>query len=460
MTTKHQLARDRLRTVLARRAAVKAADLAMELGLSVPSLHRLLQESPEPILVAGKARRTRYALRRPLRGDTADLPLYAIDETGRATLLTRLATVFPDGCWMPLRDTDWPLTADLREGWWDGLPYPLYDMRPQGYMGRQLARGAHQSLGVPENPTLWTDDHILFALSRIGTDLPGNLILGDPACERWQQDALSPVAPWLESDTPTRYPHAAEAALALGLAGSSAAGEFPKFTALREFPGSLTPHVLVKFSGADSSPTVTRWSDLLTCEHLALESARRLPGVVSARSRIVAHAGRTFLEVERFDRHGRFGRSPLISLETVNAALLGNDPSDWRPLADALVVAGLLSAEDGRTIHLLWWFGRLIANTDMHLGNLSFRPDKGRLSLAPVYDMLPMLYAPLAGGELPTRAFEPPLPLPRERDAWLIACQAAAGFWDAVSADPRISAGFRAMVRDHGARLWAGSERA
>ena len=460
MTTKHQLARDRLRTVLARRAAVRAADLAKELGVSVPTLHRLLQESPEPILVAGKARRTRYALRRPLRGDTADLPLYAVDETGRATLLTRLVTVFPTGCWMPLHNTDWPLADDQRDGWWDGLPYPLYDMRPQGFMGRQLARGAQQSLGVPENPTLWSDDDILFALSRIGTDLPGNLILGDSACERWQQDCLRPVEPWRESDTPTRYLQAAEAALALGLAGSSAAGEFPKFTALRELPGSLTPHVLVKFSGADASPTVTRWSDLLTCEQLALNYAQRLPTVVSARSRIIAHAGRTFLEVERFDRHGRFGRSPLVSLETVNAALMGKDPSDWRPLADALVAARLLSVEDGRRINLIWWFGRLIGNTDMHLGNLSFRPDKGRLSLAPVYDILPMLYAPLAGGELPTRTFEPPLPLPRERDIWLIACQAAAGFWDAVSADARISADFRAMVRDHGTRLWAACERA
>ncbi|WP_332460596.1 HipA domain-containing protein [Thiocapsa bogorovii] len=224
-------------------------------------------------------------------------------------------------------------------------------------------------------------------------------------------------------------------------------------------PGSLTPHVLVKFSGTDASPTVTRWSDLLTCEQLALDYAQRLPTVVSARNRIIAHGGRTFLEVERFDRHGRFGRSPLISLETVNAALLGKDPSDWRPLADALVAARLLSVEEGRRIHVIWWFGRLIANTDMHLGNLSFRPDKGRLFLAPVYDMLPMLYAPLAGGEVPTRTFEPLLPLPRERDTWLIACEAAAGFWDGGSADSRISADFRVMVRDHGARLWAACER-
>ena len=57
-------------------------------------------------------------------------------------------------------------------------------------------------------------------------------------------------------------------------------------------------------------------------------------------------------------------------------------------------------------VRILWWYGKLIGNTDMHLGNVSFRfrPDpRGRvqLNLAPAYDMLPMLYAPLSGGEIP-----------------------------------------------------------
>jgi hypothetical protein len=92
----------------------------------------------------------------------------------------------------------------------------------------------------------------------------------------------------------------AEQAVGAGVAGSSAAGEFPKFTAAREFERSATPHIIVKFSAADDSPAVRRWADLLVCEPLALECARRLPGVESARSRIVQYGGRTFLEVERY----------------------------------------------------------------------------------------------------------------------------------------------------------------
>ncbi|CAN5446584.1 hypothetical protein BH10PSE18_BH10PSE18_50920 [soil metagenome] len=93
---------------------------------------------------------------------------------------------------------------------------------------------------------------------------------------------------------------------------------------------------------------------------------------------------------------------------------------------------------------LLWWCGRLIGNTDMHTGNLSFVPHAGRLILAPVYDMLPMRYAPLAGGEVPAdRALDPALPLPTQREAWMSACIAAIAFWRACAADGRIGEAFR-----------------
>ena len=100
----------------------------------------------------------------------------------------------------------------------------------------------------------------------------------------------------------------------------------------------------------------------------------------------------------------------------------------------------------------LWWFGRLIANTDMHAGNLSFVPND-TLALAPAYDMLPMLYAPLPGGELPTRSFEPALPLPPQRAVWLLACAAALGFWDRAATDARISAAFRRTCSANARRL-------
>ncbi len=453
MRTKQQLAQERLASVLGRRSAVRAADLALELEISVPTLHRLLAASPLPILVAGKARRTRYALRRVVRGDSGEYPLYAVDSSGRATQLATLSAVAPSGSWMALAGTDWPLIEEAREGWWDGLPYPLYEMRPQGYLGRQLARAIQRELGTPDNPDFWNDDDILFALSRVGSDTVGNLILGDPACERWQRERLSAHEPLREASTAVAYADLAEQALAAGVAGSSAAGEFPKFPARRDLAGRPTPHVLIKFSGTDNSPAVRRWADLLVCEHLALEGARALPGVASAHSRILSHAGRTFLEVERFDRHGPFGRGPLISRETVNAALLGLDTHDWPRLADGLVATHLLEPEDAARIHHLWWYGRLIANTDMHLGNLSFEPIAGHLRPAPAYDMLPMRHAPLAGGELPASAWTPPFPLPRERETWLAACQAALIFWEWMAADARISAGFRALGSHHGQAL-------
>ncbi len=105
-----------------------------------------------------------------------------------------------------------------------------------------------------------------YALSRIGSDTSGNLILGDRALERWQTQKLAPSEPIAPRDLAGAYARLAEQAIAAGVPGSSAAGEFPKFPALRELAGADTPHVLVKFSGADGSPAVQRWADLLVCE--------------------------------------------------------------------------------------------------------------------------------------------------------------------------------------------------
>jgi hypothetical protein len=452
MRPRNQPARDQLTAVLARRAAASASSLAEQLGISIPTLHRLLQEHEGKVVSSGKARRSRYALRMPLRGELAELPLYEVDTTGRAELASSLALVHPHGTCMSLASTGWPVPEESRDGWWDGLPYPLYDMRPQGYMGRQFARAEHRQLAVAANPEEWTDVDVLYVLSRSGSDVSGNLILGNPAYENWQRNKLAPPEPLKARALGRAYARFAEQAVAAGVAGSSAGGEFPKFSALRELADSATPHVLVKFSGADDSPAVRRWSDLLVCEHLALECATTLPGIEAAKSRIVIHDGRTFLEVERFDRHGLFGRSRLSSLTTLNAALLGDNSTDWTRLAAGLTAAHLLAPDDMERIQHLWWFGRLIANTDMHTGNLGFRP-QGKLTLAPAYDMLPMLYAPLRGGEVPGRQFEPPLPLPPQRTVWTIACAAALSFWSSASQDARVGAEFRRVCASNAKRL-------
>ena len=452
MRPRNQPARDQLTAVLARRAAVSASSIAEPLGISIPTLHRLLQELEGRVVVTGKARRTRYALRMPLRGELAEMPLYEVDMSGRAERVAGLALVHPHGTCMSLANTGWPIPDESRDGWWSGLPYPLYDMRPQGYMGRQFARAEHRQLAVSANPEEWTDHDVLYVLSRSGSDVSGDLILGNPAYANWQSSKVAPPEPLRARALGRAYANLAEQAIGAGVAGSSAAGEFPKFSALRELAGSATPHVLVKFSGADGSPAVRRWADLLVCEHLALECVATLPGIQAAKSRIVTHGGRTFLEVERFDRHGMFGRSRLSSLSTLSAALLGDGSTDWTRLATRFAAAGLLAPDDVERIQHLWWFGRLIANTDMHTGNLSFRP-QGSLMLAPAYDMLPMLYAPLPGGEIPTRQFEPPLPLPPERPVWDAACAAALSFWNRASQDARIGEEFKRMCASNAKRL-------
>ena len=88
----------------------------------------------------------------------------------------------------------------------------------------------------------------------------------------------------------------------------------------------------------------------------------------------------------------------------------------------------------------------------MHKGNLSFVPALP-MRVAPVYDMLPMMYAPLAGGELPTPQYTPALPTPQVRGLWLEACAAALAFWLSASVDERISAGFRKTCSNNHAEL-------
>lgn len=453
---------DQLLAALRRHPGASASELAAALGVSAPTVQRLLRAAGPSVVSLGRARRTRHAARRGLRGAVADVPLYRITPQGQDEAFGSLALLAPEGCAMPLAGSGWPVPEEARDGWWPGLPYPLQDMRPQGFMGRQLAHAVHEALQLPDDPRAWSDDEVLVALSAAGGDMVGDLILGERPLRQWQAARLDAPEPLAEAGLPGAYLRLAEQALAGGLAGSSAAGEFPKFAALRAVPepdqpgpagAARTPHVLVKFAGADDTAAGQRWADLLLAEHLALQclAAQGLP---AARSRLLRAGGRSFLEVERFDRHGLWGRSPLVSLETVNAAFLGLPQRAWPELAAPLAGMGVLADGVQAQIATLWWFGRLIGNSDMHLGNLSLRPADGRLTLAPAYDMLPMRYAPLGGGGLaPLALLEPPLPLPAERAPWRAAAAAALRFWELLAQDERASAAIQAQATRNGQRL-------
>lgn len=420
-----------------------AGELVNRLRISRPTLMRAVRALGPEIVSRGSARRTTYAARRAIRGNAAPLPLYLIDEVGEVHEVATLYPTHPTGCALSFaRDLGWPLDDSMADGWFDGVPYMLDDMRPQGFMGRHFARAYANVLQVPEDPLAWGDDDVLHALSLLGTDQPGCFILGEAALRGWLAHAReSGVMPVEDDKVQQAYIDRAQLAMAQGVPDSSAGGEFPKFTAVRTLAGQPA-HVLVKFSGSDDSPGTRRWSDLLVCEHLAGQTIREHMGLAAAESQVLQAGGRTFLEVVRFDRHGAHGRSGMCSWSALNAGVVGLGPKAWTAAAQALHGRGWIDDGVRAQIERLWHFGRLIANTDMHEGNLAFRPG---LQLTPAYDMLPMMYAPQRGVELPTRKFAPTLPIPAEREAWSIARPAALAFWERAAADPRISEEFRAI---------------
>lgn len=438
---------DALTKILRANPRAGSAELCAKLGgISRATLTRALQGLGTSVISGGGSRRTRYALRRPLRGNTTPIPLYHIDEHGQGHEIGLLSLTYPEGsCLVNQEGFPWPLDKDMSDGWFEGLPYPIVDMRPQGFIGRNFARIHAVDLSVPDNPDNWSDDDVVHILSLMGHDQPGDLILGEAAYRRFLELTRKSDARFLsDAQAEESYPRLADIAMTQGEAGSSAGGEFPKFTASRRL-NHRKVDVIVKFSGADNSPAVRRWADLLICEHLASSVMTNALQVSAAESTIYQYASRTFLEVVRFDRHGDFGRSPVCTIGSLNAALVGGNAA-WPKTAQTFQDKGWLSDEDVTRITLIWWFGRLIANTDMHEGNIAFRPG---LTLAPAYDMLPMMYAPVRGGEVPVKPYSPALPLPAEAILWKQSASAAIQFWETCSEDGRISPDFRRICKDN-----------
>ena len=293
-----------------------SAELCMKLGrISRATLTRALNGLGDSVISGGGSRRTRYALRRSLRGNATPIPLYRIDEHGQGHEIGLLSFTWPEGSCLDNQDGfPWPLDKDMADGWFEGLPYPIADMRPQGFLGRSFAKNHAIDLTVPENPDDWSDDDVIHILSLMGYDQSGDLILGEVAYRRFLEHMRNGGARFLtDVQVEESYPRLADNAMMQGEAGSSAGGEFPKFTASRLLKQRKVD-VIVKFSGADNSPAVRRWADLLICEQLASSVMTNALKVSAAESTIYQYAGRTFLEVVRFDRHGDFGRSSVCTL--------------------------------------------------------------------------------------------------------------------------------------------------
>lgn len=420
---------DDLRRALRASAPQTAATLRATLGLSQPSLSRAIRSLEPDVLMVGRARATTYALRRRIEDVPREIPLYEVGDGVRR--LAILHPVAPRGLYVEAQ------VPDAQSGWFDDLPWFMHDLRPQGYLGRMLPT-RHPDLGHPSDVRLWSSDQVLRYLVAHGWDGPGAIIAGDRALAAFHEAMLQPPP---SGDRAERYTALATDTLRQGPAGSSAAGEHPKFLTRRNDGVG----VLVKFSPRRESPVPVRIADLLIAEHHALE-ALRAAGIPAAVSEVVEADGRVFLEVERFDRRG-WARRGVVALEAVDAFHVGRLQS-WSDSADAL--GARISAGDRSRIRWLHLFGQTIGNTDMHMANLAFYLRGTTLDgVAPAYDMLPAVFAP-RGAELPAAAFVPPLAGPADAAIAEAVVEAAEWFWQAVSTDERVSADFRGIASRSG----------
>lgn len=409
--------------------------LIKALQLSQPTLSRALTtlQREGRVLKMGATRGARYGLLRTVPGAGNNWPVYQVDATGKVREVGRLHALMP-------RHFHFESERRWMRGLTEGLPWFLSNQRPSGFLGEGLcaeSRPADATEGAGQD----CDDRCLAWSVQAGWDCAGDLIAGAEAYEDYLESAPLRRAV-TAADRAGMYPGMAEEILATRHSVAQLGGVQPKFTVLADHGGHMV-QALVKFSPPLDSPEGQRWGDLLMAEHLAHQHLNSR-GVGAVHSRVYRYGGRIFLEIDRFDRVGVEGRRGTVTLAALQVA--GPWPAEsWTGIALRLSEAGSLPKNDARQIRTIEAFARLIGNTDLGLDNLSlFDSHDGRFALAPVYDMLPMLFAPGVPGSA-TMAYEPPQPTAETLEVWPHARRIAESYWEKLASEPQLSAGFRAL---------------
>lgn len=430
------------------RGAIDARTLARELGISQPTLSRRLKPLIRngEVVKIGAGRASRYAWRRmiPALPETEALPLYEIDETGEAQIVGELTPLEPGGT---------VITGELNGAWLnenrklrihEGLPFYLEYLRPEGFLGRLFCRQIATHSGLPPDPQSWDEDQLLSFLCFHSADLPGSLIVGRHSLDVFLRSTVTPIK---KEQIIGEYHRLAESVLSGETPGSSAGGEQPKFTAfIAGEKGGPPKHMIVKFSPAGDDRIARRWRDLLVAEHRALSLLNEyhsFPNPVS----LITVRERSMLQIERYDRVGEKGRRPWISLGALDDELFGRRDS-IRAALRRLQRIGLLSEEDAGIGMVASLFGDFIGNTDQHFGNLSFTREEDRIRIGPLYDILPMFYAPRRGGEIvDEKAHSLPVRIPEEKEYFEIAAEIASDYWNLLAGNGELSEDFHRIAR-------------
>ncbi|MFU8785333.1 type II toxin-antitoxin system HipA family toxin YjjJ [Aliidiomarina sp.] len=424
---------------------MSASELARRFEVNPTTITRRLNTMSSEVVRAGAGRAIRWYLPRtlPLLDNVSMLPIYRVNSDGDAEKIAHLHVVYPYDSYLVeyFRVANHMAEPTTEWDFYESLPWWLTDMRPQGFLGRSFAyqlRSAGEL--VDANPAAWSEDTILAILAKYPQDHVGNLLVGNEAYERWLRTTRSPLCSDAEAG------EKAEAIARGEHFDSSAQGEQPKFTA-RLAEGEC----IIKFSGrvaqVEVDSVANRWADLLHAEWLAATTLNQaLPSIAAANRSFTANQ-RTLLASQRFDRTAQGGRVGVISFASLDAEFVGKANEPWPVIADALHQEKVLTEMAVTRCKVAWAFGQLIANSDMHLGNISAVNMGGRpFELAPIYDMLPMHYSPKSSGDLPVEPYQIRISSAISRLYWEVAYPAAMDFWQRVLEHPNISKHFKQMA--------------
>ncbi|EPF20707.1 putative DNA-binding transcriptional regulator [Cedecea davisae] len=417
-----------------------ARELIQRLGISQATFSRRVLTEKD-IIKFGQARATQYGLKHPVRQKDA-FQLWQIDDQGKAWSFGVLYPMWPRGSCLVIHDNG-------ESSWFDGLPWYLRDLRPQGFLGRAWGRELARKSDLPEDIRLWQEEDVLFALSVQEPEHLGGWLVGEESYRRWATAQAALPVPC--GERLRTYSELAHRAMDGEIVGSSAGGEQPKFSSYSETSRGAR-QVIVKFTPAVHNANQRRWADLLTAEAAALALLND-SGISAAQCELLrAETGQVFLEVERFDCVGAHGRLGIVSLESVQSEF-ASGVLNWPKAVARLKEAGIVDAATLRQVQKVWAFGRLIANSDMHAGNLSFFLSDRPLALAPVYDMLPMAYAPGSTGSMLSQVYDISLDAAIPGAVWLEMQSLARRFWLALSQNEQVSEPFRLIAAEMAERV-------
>ena len=411
--------------LLSANASLSAIELQAATGKSQPSISLAIAQLGDRVCKLGAARSTRYALTKDILGLPANQFLHFTDEAGRISEFGTLTQ---------LHSRQIVVRAKSKRQWISApgeLPWFLKPLRPQGFLGRQYLQ---MRPDFPSDPDIWTAEQALYIAANHAADPPGAFGLG--VFKAWR-------APETTTEIGARALRYDQLAAAIGKtlpAGSSAGGEQPKFlTGLAN--GPAYHHLIVKFSPPRESPFGKRWRALLHLEHLA-QMILREHGIEAAQTRIVESSVRTYLESQRFDRIGLEGKRQVVAIDALHDEFVDAPRRNWIHTTEVLADKKLITSAELSAVARIYAFGQFIGNTDMHYGNLSFfvdNVDKASLTLAPVYDMLPMMWRPSVNtGELNVLPVATPVAMPSypreqaEAREWAIAFWQQAAMLDAL----------------------------